>query len=137
MRATLRDLLVANASLTAVIPAVRWYQAGAVLDTPKKPFVVLRWLSPVAGDARSTFAHQLQVAVYDDRGSYKQIDQLLGGKYRTGGVYPILAGIAGVTGSDGYIAQADFLGDSGDQEDIDYKANMKFSSWQIAGRVTG
>lgn len=136
MRKTLRGLLVADGSLTAVIPTERWYQAGAVLDSPPKPFAVLRWLAPVNGDARGTFAHQLQVAVYDNRGSYTRIDQLLGGKYRTGGVYPILAGIAGVAGVDGYITQADYLGDSGDQEDIDYKANLKFSSWQIVGRTT-
>lgn len=136
MRETIRNLLVADAGLTAVIPTERWIQAGAVLDVPIKPFVILRWIAPVAGDARGTFAQQLQVAVYDERGSYKRIDQLLGGKYRIGGIYPLLVGIAGLTGTDGYVAQADYLGDSGDQEDIDYKANLKFSSWQIIGRVT-
>ena len=136
MRETIRSLIVADALLTAVIPTERWYQAGAVLDVPSKPFAILRWIAPVTGDARGTFAHQLQVAIYDQRGSYKRIDALLGGRYRTGGVYPLLAGIAGLTGADGYVAQADYLGDSGDQEDIDYKANMKYSSWQIIGKVT-
>jgi hypothetical protein len=136
VRATVRGLLVADGSLTAVIPTERWFQAGAVLDVPVKPFAILRWISPVAGDARGSFAHQLQVQIHDDRGSYKRIDELLGGPYRTGGVYSILAGIAGLAGVDGYVAQADYLGDSGDDVDVDFKSNTKFSSWQIAGRIT-
>ncbi len=134
MRKTLRGLLVADGSLTAVIPSERWFQAGAVVDTPPKPFAILRWLSPVAGDAKGTHSHPFQVAIYDERGDYTRIDQLLGGPHKTGGVYPILAGILDVPGIDGRITQADYLGDSGDQEDIDYRANLKFSSWQIIGR---
>jgi hypothetical protein len=136
MRATVRDLIVASAPLTAIIPSYRWYQAGAVIDIPNKPFAILRWLAPVSGNASGSFAHQLRVDIHDVRGSYKRIDGLLGGPYRTGGIYPILNGIMGVTGADGYVAQADYLGDSGDQEDLDYKSNYKFSSWQILGRVT-
>lgn len=136
MRATVRDLLIADAALTALIPSERWYQAGAVLDVPLKPFAVLRWLSPVAGGAAGTFAHQFQVHIHDERGSYKRIDEILGGPYRAGGVYPILAGIAGTGGTDGYVAQADYLGDSGDQEDEGFRSNTKFSSWQVIGRIT-
>lgn len=137
MRATIHQLLSQNVSLTPLIPTERWFQAGNVLDVPRKPFAVLRWIAPVSGDARGTFAHQLQVQVHDDRGSYADIDRILGGPYRTGGVYPLLAGIVDLVGVDGRVTQADYLGDSGDQEDIDYKTNMKYSSWQIAGRITG
>lgn len=135
MRATIRDLIIAEPSLTALIPPERWLEAGAVIDVPRKPFAVLRWISPVAGDARGTFAHQFQVQIFDDRGSYKRIEQILGGPYRTGGVYPILAGIADVTGADGRVTQADFLGVSGDDVDVNTKSNTKFSSWQIIGRT--
>jgi hypothetical protein len=134
MRETVRNLIIGNGPLVALIPTERWFQVGNVLDLPPKMFATLRWLAPVAGDAKGAFAHQLQVTVYDHRGSYKRIDEVLGGPYRAGGVYPLLAGIAGLTGVDGYVMQADYLGDSGDQEDVDYKANMKFSSWQIIGR---
>lgn len=134
MRATVRDLIIAEAQITALLPADRWFQAGAVLDIPVFPFAILRWLSPVRSDSGRDMK-QLQVAVYDRRGSYETIDQILGDPDRVGPtVYTILAGSAGVSGSDGYIAQADYLGNSGDQEDTDYKANMMFSSWQIAGR---
>lgn len=136
MRATIHQLLSGHASLTPLIPTDRWFQAGNVLDVPRKPFATLRWLAPVAGDARGSFSHQLQVAVYDKRASYSDIDRILGGPHRSGGVYPLLAGIIQLEGPDGRVTQADYLGDSGDQEDIDYKANFKYSSWQITGRTT-
>jgi hypothetical protein len=136
VRATVRNLLIGNGPLTALVPTTRWFQVGNVLDVPVKPFVILRWIAPVAGNAAGSLAHQLRIDVHDERGSYKRIDQILGGPYRSGGVYEILANVAGHAGPDGYIAQADYLGDSGDQEDIDYRSNYKFSSWQIAGRIT-
>jgi hypothetical protein len=73
--------------------------------------------------------------VHDERGSYARIEQILGGQYKVGGVWPILNGIMDVTGADGRVTQADFLGDSGDQESDDYGTNYKFSSWQIIGRI--
>lgn len=134
MRATIRDLIVANGPLTVLVPTERWFQAGSVVDVPPLPFAVLRWISPVSGDARGTFANQLRVDVHGKRGSYKPVDDILGGPHRVGGVYPILAGIMGHTGADGYIAQADYLGESGDDVDINFKSNFRYSSWQIIGR---
>lgn len=134
MRATIHQLLVGVPQLTAVIPTERWFQFGSVPDVPKKPFAILKWLSPVRSNSGASM-HQLQVVIYDDHGSYKRIDDLLGDQYKSGvTVYSVLAGVAGLSGPDGYVAQADYLGHSGDNMDSDYKANMKFSSWQIAGR---
>lgn len=137
MRRTIHSLLVGQTSLTSLIPTERWYQQGSVIDVPKKPFAVLQWLSPVSGDARGTFANQLQVRVYDDRGSYLDIDRILGGPHRSGGVYPILAGVTDLVGPDGRVTQCDYLGTSGDDVDVDYRANVKWASWQIIGRTTG
>lgn len=134
MRATVRNLLIGNAALTAFIPTERWFQVGNVLDVPRKPFAILRWITPVAADARGSFAHQLRVELYDERGSYKDLDAALGGPYLAGGVHGVLSAVLGHTGADGYIAQADFLGNSGDDVNVDYKANFKYSSWQIIGR---
>lgn len=136
MRATIHQLLSSDAGLTTLVPAVRWFQHGAVIDVPAKPFVVLQWLSPVGGDARGTFAHQLQVRAYGERGSYVPLDRILGGPHRSGGVYPLLAGLMNLDGPDGRVTQCDYLGTSGDDVDVDYRANMKYSSWQIIGRTT-
>lgn len=134
MRGTIHQLLVGTGALTAVIPTERWFQQGSVPDVPRLPFAILKWLSPVRSNSGSDM-HQLQVVIYDNHGSYKRIDDLLGDRYKTGvTVYSVLAGIAGLSGTDGYVAQADYLGHSGDDVDVDYKANKKFSSWQIAGR---
>lgn len=134
MRATIHQLLIGVPQLTAVIPTERWFQYGSVEDVPKKPFAILQWLSPVRSNSGSDM-HQLQVRIYDQHGSYKRIDDLLGDQTKSGiTVYSTLAGVTGLTGADGYIAQADYLGHSGDDVDVDYKANLKFSSWQIAGR---
>jgi hypothetical protein len=135
MRATIRDLIISDGALTALIPSERWFSPGGLTDVPLKPFAVLRWLSPVASNAKSGFMHQLRVDVHDERGSYDRIEQILGDPYRGGGVYAVLDGILGVTGSDGYVGQCDYLGHSGDQEEPEYGSNYKFSSWQILGRT--
>lgn len=127
MRATLYGLLAAQAPLTALIPSARWYRAGNVVDTPVKPFVVLRWLAPVAASARGSFAKQLRLEVHAARGSYKPCEDWL--KLAN----PVLAGLRDYTGSDGRITQCDYLGSSGDQEDDTYKTNMMFDSWQVIG----
>lgn len=135
MRATVRNLLVANGTLTGLVPTERWFQAGNVVDVPPKPFVILRWLAPVSGDAQGTFAKQLRLEVYDNRpGSYKRIDDVLGNQHLGTGVYGVLSTVMDHAGADGYVAQADYIGQSGDEVDVDLKANMKFSSWQIIGR---
>jgi hypothetical protein len=133
MRATVYQYLTAQTALTALVPVARWYQAGAVVDTPKKPFVVLRWLAPVQANTPTRFLKQLRVDVHDQRGSYKNIDAFLGSPDRGDGVYGALSGLAQLVGVDGRITQAEYLGHSGDQEDPVYMTNFKFSSWRMIG----
>lgn len=133
MRATVRNLILAAPSMTAIIPAERWYSPGAVVDDPVRPFAVLRWLAPVTSEARGRLLNQLRVDVHDDRGSYLRIEQILGSPTKGGGVFDIFSAVHDVIGVDGRITQMDFLGHSGDQEDSDYMTNFKFSSWQVIG----
>ncbi len=123
----MHQFLTAQLPLTALVPAARWYQAGNVVDAPTKPFVVLRWLAPVPGDARGSFAHQLRVDVHDNRGSYARIDAF------NALVQPYLKAVRDLVGADGRIGQCDFLGLGGDQEDETYKTNYSFTSWQVMG----
>lgn len=133
MRNTVYKLLTDTAELTAVVPKARWYQAGNVVDTPPFPFVVLRWLAPVAGNARGRFAKQLRVEFYSARGSYASADAFLGSPDTGSGVYGVLGGLADYVGSDGRITETGYLGHSGDQESDIYKCNLKFSSWRMIG----
>lgn len=134
MRKTIYAALTATTALTDIVPAARWYGAGAVVDVPVKPFVVLRWLAPVPGATR--WLNQLRVDVHDERGSYERIDALLGNPYSGGGIYDVLTGLVDYVGSDGRITQCDYLNHSGDQEDDVYLTNYKFTSWQVIGVTT-
>lgn len=126
MRATVYGLLTGTPGLTDLVPAERWFEAGAVLDTPVKPFVVLRWLSPVPLSARS-FGNQLRVEVHGERGDYTMLDDF------NDEVVKVLGPLEQLVGSDGRVTQCDYLGHSGDQEHPEYRSNYKFTSWQVIG----
>lgn len=130
MRQTMHQLLVGTPALTALVPTERWFQAGAVLDVPAKPFVVERWLAPVAGAGKQTFLKQLRIDVHDERGDYSRIDAVLAA------IAPVLSGVMNLVGPDGRISCCDFLGLGGDQEDETYATNYSFSSWQVIGVST-
>lgn len=133
MKRTIRDALLAEPTLTAIVPASRWYAAGNVVDNPPdKPFVVLRWLAPVPL-AGGRFAKQLRVDVHEARGSYTLGRQVLGSPDTGEGVYGVLSGLVDYAGVDAHIAQCDYLGHSGDQEDATYNTNFQFQSWQVIG----
>jgi hypothetical protein len=133
VRKTLYQALTGTPALTVVVPAVRWFGAGGVVDVPPTMFVVLRWLAPVPSNAIGRYLNQLRVDVHDKRGSYDRIEALLGNPYTGGGIYDVLAGISNLTGPDGRIVQCDYLNHSGDQEDDVYNTNYKFTSWQVIG----
>lgn len=125
MRKALVELLQGNAPLLAALPASRWYAAGAVPDTPQRPFIVVRWLAPVP--LATQYGEQLRLDVHDERGSYVRIDGIL--KL----VQAVLVPVEQYVGSDGRITQCDYTGHSGDQEDPEKGTNMKWSSWQVIG----
>jgi hypothetical protein len=133
MRRTVFQLLRGTPALTAIVPTDRWKQAGNVVDVPEFPFVVLRWLAPVAGNARGTFMRQLRVELYEARGSYAKADAFLGNQHTGSGVYGVLSGLTDYVGVDGRVTETRYLGDSGDQESPEFKSNMKFSSWRMIG----
>lgn len=129
MRQTMHSLLTTEATLTAIVPSDRWYQAGNVIDVPLTPFVVERWIAPVPVSGR--FARQLRLDIHDQRGSYSRIDAFLAA------VEPILKAVQQFEGPDGRIAECTFLGNGGDQEHEDYGTNYSWSSWQVIGVRNG
>lgn len=133
MRKTVYGLLTAAPTLLAQVPIARWYQAGNVVDTPVFPFVVLRWLAPVEGNASGRFLKQLRVEHYSARGSYTSADAFLGSPDTGSGVYGVLSGLQDYVGVDGRVTETRYIGHSGDQESEVYKCNFKFSSWRMIG----
>lgn len=128
MRKALIQLLATSAPLVAAIPTERWYAAGAVVDTPQTPFLVVRWLAPVPISGQ--YAEQLRLDVHDDRGSYVRIDTVLRH------IKTVLEPVEQYVGTDGRITQCDYTGHSGDQEDVDKGTGFKFCSWQVIGVAT-
>lgn len=132
MKKTIYNLLIGTPALTALVPAERWLRVGNVTDIPPRPFVTIRWLSPVLlGSGR--FAKQLRIDAHDERGSYGTIQELLGGPDRNNGLYAVLAPLENYVGVDGRITQCDYLGSGGDQENDTYMTSCSSSSWQVIG----
>jgi hypothetical protein len=121
----MHQYLTSQSALTSIVPALRWYQAGNVVDVPQKPFVVVRWLAPVP--LAVSFGRQLRLDVHDNRGSYAHIDAF------NKAVQPILNSVIDLQGSDGRVTECSYLGNGGDQEDETYGTNYSFTSWQVIG----
>ncbi len=128
MRKTVHQFLTSQTALTVIVPVGWWKQAGAVLDRPQKPFVVLRWLSPVP--LAAGFGHQLRIDMHDDRGSYARIDEMR--KL----IVPLLSGTYDLVGPDGRVSEFSYLGHGGDNEDEAYGTNLGWTSWQVIGVET-
>jgi hypothetical protein len=129
MRAAMYELLTGYPALTDIVPVERWFQAGAVVDVPPMPFVIMRWLAPTPLTGR--LGHQLQVQVHDERGDYSRIDEIL----RL--VDTICRAVVQFQGTDGRIVQIDVLPHSGDQESPVYGSNYRFSALQVIGVNNG
>lgn len=76
MRILMHQWLTNNPELTAIIPADRWIQSGALDRPPVRPFAVVGFTSvprSTIGSARP----RLTIWVHDDRGSYARIDEVI------------------------------------------------------------
>jgi hypothetical protein len=76
MRALLYQWLTTNAQLTAIIPADRWIQQGAMDDPPARPFAVVGFTDRPRTDVGSA-QPRVAIWVHDDRGSYSTIDTVI------------------------------------------------------------
>jgi hypothetical protein len=124
-RKALREWLVADPALTAVVPAARWVQRGAVVDIPSRPYVVL---ADLGTDVRGTGVTGLfGVYVHDDRGSYLSIDDLLDL------VKSRMESVQQFVGTDGRIVEASWQGHSEDVFDDPTNTNVKNSTYRVVG----
>lgn len=130
MRKLVYDLLIAQSVLTDQVPAVRWYEEGAVIDTPlARPFVILKTTGTSRNVGRFT---TLEIWVYDDRGSYTKIDNFL----RTLRSFLDTAAESSRTRSDGSVVRlvtTDWQGDSADLYDDIFRCGTRYGSWRLIG----
>lgn len=119
------ELLTGHAPLMALVPSV--YEAGSTEDRPTRPYIVIGWL-PALRKASGRYVNLCEVRVHDDRGSYALIRQV------NGIVRALLGGVVQYQGSDGWLAQCSYSGDSGELVDADAGTNLMTTTWEVVGR---
>lgn len=121
------ELLTTHAPLTALVPAEAFFEAGSTRDRPTRPYIVIGWL-PALAKAGGRFVNICEVRVHDERGSYARIRQI------NGVVRALLNGVEQYQGSDGWLTQCSYSGDSGEQVDQDSNTNLQATTWAVVGR---
>lgn len=127
MKTLVWSALSNDSVLAEDIPADRWYSASAVLDVPTKPFAVIVW-GPRTGILRSISAPTLRVNVHDERGDYTRIDRVIAR------VEEVVLSLVDLTEGAEHITEAQWLGASGELGDQDYKTNLRYVDFRVAGR---
>jgi hypothetical protein len=123
------ELLIGHTPLTALVPVGNFYEAGSTKDRPHRPYIVIGWL-PQLRKASGRYASVCEVRVHDERGSYARIRQV------NNIVRALLLGVEQFQGSDGWLTQCSYAGDSGELVDTDANTNLHITSWEIVGRNT-
>lgn len=127
MRKAVYHLLTTDSALASLLPAEKWYERGAVKDSPTTPFAVLAWQGASPNGRGRTGVPRLVLWVYEHRGSYALIDQVLARARE------VLEGAAQFEYEGQRIAQADFDGSSVDLYDDIYKCNARNSGFVVIG----
>jgi hypothetical protein len=130
IRSLVRNLLIADTDLLALIPADRWIQATAADDSPPaRPFAVLRFAGTFPMQVRAASQCALEIWIHDNAGSYDRIDEI---------VKKVKATMASSDQAteDSYntdLIHAEWSGDSVDLFDDGYRTNTKSTSFNLTG----
>lgn len=127
MRKAVYNLLTTDATLATLLPAEKWFERGAVKDSPTTPFAVLAWAGVTANGRGRVGTPRLTVWVYEHRGSYALIDQVLAR------CTEVLEAVAQYEHDGERIVQADFEGSSVDLFDDVYRCNARNAGYRVIG----
>lgn len=127
MRSIIYKALTEDAQLLEDIPKGRWLENSAGLDVPEPPFAVLTW-GDRNGPMHALATRGLSLYVHDARGDYSIIDRVLARAEEV-----ILAQID-VTQGNSRVSEASWIFTSGDLDDQEYRTNMRYTEFRIAGR---
>lgn len=126
MRKAMHNLLTTDPTLAALLPAEKWYQRGAVPDSPRTPFAVEAWQGEeVRG--KSLVLPRFTLWVYQARGSYHIIDEVL--RRAT----ELLSSTVAYEHDGERLAQVDYEGSSVDLFDDVYRANARNAGYRVIG----
>jgi hypothetical protein len=127
MRALLYQAITASTDLTAIIPAERWIQAGAIDAPTARPFAVIRIVDGPPSISKAT-QPRVEIWVHDDRGSYLRIDEVLD---LLEDILPIVPPLE--NDSDRIVA-VDWSGRSPDLVDEGFNTNTRHTDFIVTGR---
>lgn len=131
MRRSFFASVVGDGQVVALIPLSKWFESGAIVDTPDVPFGVIRW-GPLLKHGPNLTTRTVQVWAHQARGSYDIINDVLTEVTR------VAAGLSQVQtpwdkGVD-VLTQADFAFGSGELFDREYKTNCRYVEFRCTGR---
>lgn len=121
------EILSTHAPLLALVSADHMYEAGSTEDRPIRPYLVIGWLPQLLKPGRK-YTSPCEVRVHDERGSYARLRDV------NDVVRTLLKGVEQYHGSDGWLVQCDYAGDSGELTDPDSGTNLMYTSWEVVGR---
>jgi hypothetical protein len=127
MRQLVYEWLTQDGYLTAVIPAERWIQQGAMDDPPPRPFAVVGFTDRPRTDVGSA-RPRLVVWIHDNRGSYFRIDDII--KY----LEEELPSAVPLENDDYRIVDIRWEGSSADLTDDGYSTNTRNAEFSLTGR---
>lgn len=127
MQKAMYERLTTYAPLTALVAVQHFYAAGSTKDRPVRPYIVIGWLPELLKPGRGR-TYPCEVRVHDERGSYERIRRI------NDVVREVLGALEQYHGSDGWLVQCDYAGDSGELVDPDTGTNLMYTSWAVVGR---
>lgn len=130
MRSIIREILIGNEELTAIIPAERWYGAGAVSEdnTPASPFAVMRFGVVDRGMAE-IHRGNVTIWIHDTRGTYRTVDNVLS---LIAGILDGREHVSDALGNE--LIRAEWLNTSGDLFDTGYRTITRNATYNVVGR---
>jgi hypothetical protein len=123
------ELLTTHAPLTALVPVEAFYEAGSTTDRPGRPYVVLGWL-PQLQKASGRYASLFELRAHDERGSYTRLRQI------HAVARDLMESVLQYQGSDGWLTECSYAGNSGEIVDPDSNTNLITASFEVVGRTT-
>jgi hypothetical protein len=136
MRKLIYDLITTDPEITARVPADRWVQGSALLNTPERPYGVIRFGGQLRAmtrpDGSGIRTVRLEVWVHHDRGSFIFIDDTLK-IIRTKLLAAEQLTRVRDDGSTVYLIQALWENDSPDMFDQDTMTNAKATIFEVVG----
>lgn len=76
IRVAMHRRITEDEAIAAIIPPQRWMEGGSLLETPVRPFAVMRYQGHNPGLSRVNQT-RLEVWVHDEPGNYIRIEQVL------------------------------------------------------------